>query len=82
VSLIIYLLVVKSGLHVKGNNCDFSTTYGPRRFQNIEENYLSSLLQSLLEVTEKGEKRLKSMKKIMQETVFLTALAETTFLTA
>jgi hypothetical protein len=52
VLLIKYLLVVKSGLQ-RGNNCDFSNTYGPRRFENIKENYLSSLLQSLLKVTGK-----------------------------
>jgi hypothetical protein len=58
-----YLLIVKKGLKVRGNNNDFSTTYGPRCFQNTEEKCLSSLLHSLVEVTEEGGKRLKSMKK-------------------
>jgi hypothetical protein len=49
----------KNVLQVSGNNNDFSTTYGPRRFQNTEEKYLSSLLQSLVEVTEERGKRLK-----------------------
>lgn len=61
--LIKYLLVAKNGLQVRGNNNEFSTTYGPRSFQNTEEIYLSSLLQSLVEVTEEGGKRLKIRKK-------------------
>jgi hypothetical protein len=44
--------VLKRILQVKGSNNDFSTTCGPRRYRNTEEKFLSSLLQSLVEVTE------------------------------
>jgi hypothetical protein len=73
VLLIKYLLLIEKGLQIRGNNNDFSTTYGPRRFENAEEKYLSSLLPSVVEVNEERGKSLKSTKKIMQERVFLTA---------